>query len=113
MLKRILAPLALTLFVCAPAEVSLESNCTANGAMLQFQADILGKIVQRPVVSETTALGAAYLAGLAVGFWKNQKDVTDNWVLDEAFSSGMKPALRKSLIAGWREAVKRSLNWAS
>ncbi len=91
----------------------VDGGATVNDSMLQFQADLLGKTVQRPVVNETTALGAAYLAGMAVGFWKNRQDVTDNWVLEKAFKPSMRPAKRKQLLAGWRQAVSRSLNWAS
>ncbi len=91
----------------------VDGGATVNDSMLQFQADLLGKTVQRPVVNETTALGAAYLAGMAVGFWKNRQDVTDNWVLEKAFKPSMRPAKRKQLLAGWRRAVSRSLDWAS
>ena len=84
-----------------------------NDGLLQFQSDILGKSVQRPVVNETTALGAAYLAGLAVGFWKNSSDVTDNWELDRAFRPAMKPKARAEKVARWRNAVERSKAWAT
>jgi glycerol kinase len=71
----------------------------------------LGVTVQRPVVQETTALGAAYLAGLAVGFWKDRKDVQRNWALDREFSPAESTAAMKEKYARWKEAVKRSLDW--
>jgi len=91
--------------------LKVDGGATANNALLQFQADILGAKVQRPVVAETTALGAAYLAGLAVGYWKNQDDVTRNWALDREFSPQTDEASRERLYRGWRRAVERSLDW--
>jgi glycerol kinase len=67
--------------------------------------------VRRPVVAETTALGAAYLAGLAVGYWKDTADVTRNWVLDREFRSTLPADRRDVLYAGWQKAVKRALDW--
>jgi len=89
----------------------VDGGATANDSLLQFQADLLARTVSRPVVQETTALGAAYLAGLATGFWKNQGDVTENWALDREFRSRMKPQERTTRIAGWRKAVERSRDW--
>ncbi len=89
----------------------VDGGATANNELLQFQADLLGVRTQRPVVAETTALGAAYLAGLAVGFWKNQGDVTANWVLDREFRPKMTASKRKKLCAGWDKAVARSKAW--
>lgn len=91
--------------------LKVDGGAAVNNGLMQFQADILGTRVQRPVVHETTALGAAYLAGLAVGFWKDKNDVTRNWVLDREFKSNMKPAERKTRCDGWRKAVERSRNW--
>jgi glycerol kinase len=68
--------------------------------------------VRRPVVGETTALGAAYLAGLAVGYWDSLDDVRRNWALDREFAPQMEPEQRGRLYAGWRKAVQRSLEWA-
>ena len=79
---------------------------------MQFQADILDATVRRPVVAETTALGAAYLAGLAVGYWKDQADVARNWALDREFIPAMPYAERESRCRIWDEAVRRSLGWA-
>ena len=79
---------------------------------MQFQADLLGTRIQRPVVPETTALGAAYLAGLAVGFWADQADVTRNWALDREFEPRSAPAERDRRAEGWQRAVERSRGWA-
>lgn len=91
--------------------LKVDGGATANNALMQFQSDLLNVKTQRPVVAETTALGAAYLAGLAVGFWKNQGDVTANWALDREFKPNMKPAERKRECAAWDKAVLRSKDW--
>jgi len=78
---------------------------------MQFQADILNVPVERPVVAETTALGAAYLAGLAVGYWKDTGEVTQNWALDRKFTPNMDEAARSKLYQGWKKAVERALKW--
>ncbi len=93
-------------------ELRVDGGATVNDSLMQFQSDLLGVRVKRPVVSETTALGAAYLAGLGTGFWKSTKDVTDNWALDREFTSSLKPAKRKKLLAGWNRAVERVQGWA-
>jgi glycerol kinase len=80
---------------------------------MQFQADLLGVTVQRPVVQETTALGAAYLAGLAVGYWQDQADVAHHWALDRAFTPSMPAEQRERLYARWKQAVALSLDWES
>lgn len=100
------------------ADIALESlkvdgGATVNNALLQFQADLLGVPVRRPVVSETTALGAAYLAGLAVEYWKNADDVVANWALDREFLPQLPTNERERLYAGWKRAVGRSLAWES
>jgi glycerol kinase len=71
----------------------------------------LGVPVVRPKVTETTALGAAYLAGLAVGYWKDQKQIAAQWQVDRRFTHAMKPAQRKKLEAGWRKALERAKRW--
>lgn len=73
---------------------------------MEFQADILGAKIRRPKCIETTALGAAYLAGLAVGFFKDLNEIRDNWQLASTFESSMAPSDRDNLLAGWRRAVK-------
>jgi glycerol kinase len=90
----------------------VDGGASANDFLMQFQADILGVPVQRPEVIETTALGAAYLAGLAVGYWKDKKDVAQNWAISKTFEPDMTEERRKELLDGWHEAVKRSMNWA-
>ena len=79
---------------------------------MQFQADLLGVPVVRPQVTETTALGAAYLAGLAVGFWQNEAELTALWRAERRFEPAMADSRRAALFADWHRAVKRSLNWA-
>jgi glycerol kinase len=91
--------------------LKVDGGAAANAMLLQFQADLLNVSVRRPVVAETTALGAAYLAGLAVGYWQGLDDVRNNWALDREFSPSMDPAKREKLYAGWKKAVNRSLDW--
>ena len=93
-------------------ELKVDGGAVVNNDLMQFQADILGVAVERPKVSETTALGAAYLAGLAVGYWKDTGDVTNNWALDRRFEPQMDSAKREKLYGGWKKAVQRSLDWA-
>src|SRR5689334_5854764 len=88
--------------------LKVDGGAAANAMLLQFQADLLNVTVRRPVVAETTALGAAYLAGLAVGYWDGFDDVTKNWALDREFRPSMDAAVREKLYAGWTEAVSRS-----
>ena len=89
----------------------VDGGAAANDTLLQFQADILGVPVERPVVTETTALGAACLAGLAVGFWGDAEELAANWALDRRFEPRMEPARRQRLLRGWQRAVQRSLAW--
>jgi glycerol kinase len=90
--------------------LKVDGGAVVNDALMQFQADILGVAVDRPRVAETTALGAAYLAGLAVGFWKDTDDVTDNWALDRRFEPQMTEGRREKLYAGWKKAVGQALD---
>ncbi len=92
-------------------ELRVDGGACANNLLMQFQADLLGVPVVRPRVSETTALGAAYLAGLAVGYWKNTSDISAQWQADRRFAPKMKPSVRTKLCAGWDKALKRSLAW--
>ncbi len=78
---------------------------------MQFQADVLGVPVRRPVVAETTALGVAYLAGLAVGYWDDTSDVARNWALQSEFKPRIPAEKREALHRRWQEAVRRSLDW--
>lgn len=92
--------------------LKVDGGAAANAQLLQFQADMLNAPVRRPVVSETTALGAAYLAGLAVGYWQGLDDVRGNWALDREFWPQMPADQRERLYAGWKKAVTRALDWA-
>ena len=92
-------------------ELKVDGGASINNSLMQFQADLLGTSVRRPVVSETTALGAAYLAGLAVGFWKDTTDVTNNWALDQEFTATMRQEERTARYTRWQQAVRRTLNW--
>jgi glycerol kinase len=93
-------------------DLRVDGGMVTNNWLMQFQSDILGVRVNRPVVAETTALGAAYLAGLAVNFWSGLEDVTNNWAVDRTFSPNMEQAKREKLYAGWKRAVERSRDWA-
>jgi glycerol kinase len=93
-------------------QLKVDGGAAANNELLQFQADLLGVPVRRPVVAETTALGAAYLAGLAVSYWKDTADVTRNWALDREFTPRLDAARRETLFKGWQKAVQRALAWA-
>ena len=88
----------------------VDGGASANNLLMQFQADILGAPVERPQIIETTALGAAYLAGLAVNYW-TQAEVSEQWRLDQAFEPEMEAGRRNELYAGWQKAVKRTMGW--
>jgi len=92
--------------------LKVDGGACANNFLMQFQSDILGKDVLRPQCIETTSLGAAYLAGLATGYWKNQDDVRENWQIDKTFTAAMAEDQRSELLAGWDKAVSRTLGWA-
>ena len=94
------------------AGLRVDGGAAANDLLMQIQADVLGVPVVRPKVLETTALGAAYLAGLAVGYWKNSDEVAANWQVDRTFEPAMPRARVDALIAGWDKAVGRSKGWA-
>ena len=93
-------------------ELRVDGGAAANNLLLQFQADVLGVPVVRPTVLETTALGAAYLAGLAVGFWRDDAEVAANWKIDRRFDPAMSRDQAQSLRAKWNKAVARSKDWA-
>lgn len=90
----------------------VDGGGTVNDFLMQFQADILGVPVDRPAVVETTALGAACLAGLAVGFWRDRGEIARNWKLDRGFQPAMVAGERDRLYRGWRRAVERAARWA-
>ncbi|WP_461204311.1 glycerol kinase GlpK [Clostridium sp. DL1XJH146] len=91
--------------------LKVDGGATANNFLMQFQSNILEKAVQRPEVIETTALGAAYLAGLAVGYWESKEDVVNNWAIDRTFTSEIEVEKRDELVKEWHKAVNRSLGW--
>lgn len=93
-------------------ELRVDGGATVNNQLMQFQSDILQTDVVRPKITETTALGAAYLAGLAVGYWKGADEVSRQWKVDRTFSPGMKAGDTHELIGGWRRAVKAAKAWA-
>ena len=93
-------------------ELRVDGGATVNNQLMQFQSDILNTNVVRPKITETTALGAAYLAGLAVGYWKNVEEIQQQWQVDKSFSPSMPDEKRNELISGWQRAVKASITWA-
>jgi glycerol kinase len=92
-------------------ELRVDGGMVVNELLMQFQADILDVPVVRPKITETTALGAAYAAGLAVGYWKNREDLVNNWEIDKRWKPQMKAEMRSALFASWEKAVGRSLDW--
>ena len=90
-------------------ELRVDGGATANNLLMQFQSDILNTKVVRPTITETTALGAAYLAGLAVGYWKSIDELQQQWKIEKTFSPGISEEKRNELIEGWQQAVKASL----
>ncbi len=92
--------------------LKVDGGITANGLCMQLQADILGVPVSRPQVAETTALGAAYAAGGAVGFWSGEEDLRRNWHEGQRWRPRWDGELRRAAYAGWKKAVGRSLDWA-
>jgi glycerol kinase len=92
-------------------ELRVDGGACVNNLLMQFQADLLGVPVVRPKIQETTALGAAYLAGLAVGFWRNEAEIAKQWKVDHTFEPAMKPDKRDKLRASWNKALERSKKW--
>ncbi len=90
----------------------VDGGATRSDFLMQFQADVLGIPIQKPVVTEMTALGAAYLAGLGVGFWSDQEEIAKQWKVARVFEPNMSADKRETLYAGWKCAVERSLDWA-
>ena len=93
-------------------ELNVDGGASRDQFLMQFQADILNKTVRRPMIRETTALGAAYLAGLATGVWSGLDEIRAQWTLDKLYAPDMAAARRERLLAGWHKAVGRSLAWA-
>ncbi len=92
--------------------LKVDGGASANNFLMQFQSDILGCEVKRPRCIETTSLGAAYLAGLATGYWKNKEDVLENWQVDRTFEPNMDAARKEELLSGWKKAVSCVRGWA-
>ena len=92
-------------------ELKVDGGMTENDLLMQFQADQLDTTVVRPVVAETTALGAAYAAGIAVGFWDGEQDVIDNWAEDKRWEPAMDEETRERYLRLWKKAVERTLDW--
>ena len=91
--------------------LKVDGGACRDGLLMQFQADILDAVIERPVIRETTALGAAFLAGLAVGFWKDRGELAEKWKCEKAFSPAMETRRREQLLSGWHKAVGRSRDW--
>jgi glycerol kinase len=91
--------------------LKVDGGATVNDTLMQLQADILGVPVVRPVVAETTALGAAYAAGLAVGFWRDAEEMRSNWQADKRWEPRWSADQREAGHAGWQKAIERTLNW--
>lgn len=88
-------------------KIRLICGASANNFLMQFQADLVDRPLSRPKIRETTALGAAYLAGLATGVWKNLEDIRGSWTLDRLYEPAMEGERRENLLSGWHEAVGR------
>jgi glycerol kinase len=96
----------------ALAELRVDGGASKNDLLMQIQADLLGVPVVRPRITETTALGAAYLAGLATGLWQNTTQIADQWTVDRRFTPTMSAQDRQAKLARWHQAVERSKGWA-
>ena len=94
------------------AALKVDGGASANDFLMQTQADIIDAPVNRPQCVETTAMGAAYLAGLAVGYWANKEDVIKNWAIDKTFKPSITEEDRMARIKGWNKAVKYAYGWA-
>ncbi len=95
----------------ATKELRCDGGMVANDLLMQFQADILDVPVVRPKITETTALGAAYAAGLATDYWKSTAELAENWAVDHRWHPKMAPRMREALVASWTKALKRSFDW--
>jgi glycerol kinase len=91
--------------------LKVDGGMVFNELLMQFQSDLINVPVVRPKITETTALGAAYASGLAVGFWQNTDQLKQNWTIDKKWIPAMDDKIREGLISGWKKAVERSLNW--
>ena len=98
---------------CAVTEMRADGGAACNDMLMQFQADLLGIPVVRPRVTETTALGAAYLAGLAVGYWESGADIARQWQAERRYEPAMGEERRAELLARWARAVRHARDWAA
>jgi glycerol kinase len=92
-------------------ELRVDGGAAVNNLLMQIQSDAIGRNVVRPKITETTALGAAYFAGLAVGFWKSIEEIKDQWQVDQKFIPKAKESEIKNTITNWKRAVERCKNW--
>ena len=92
-------------------ELRVDGGATVNNLLMQFQSDLLNTAVVRPRITETTALGAAYLAGLATGYWSSIDEIQQQWQIERKFVSGMEEEKRQSLSSGWAKAVKAAMSY--
>jgi glycerol kinase len=93
------------------SELRVDGGASLNALLMQFQSDILNVPVVRPTIPETTALGAAYLAGLATGYWESREEIAEQWQVDARFEPDMKEDTKAELVKGWEKAVGRSKGW--
>ena len=91
--------------------LKVDGGASSNNFLMQFQSDILNLNIDKPKITETTALGAAYLAGLAVGFYKNKNEIKSKWKVQKEFTPNMDENKRNKLYKGWKKAVSRSIQW--
>ena len=94
------------------ATLKVDGGASANNFLMQTQANVSDAPVNRPKCVETTAMGAAYLAGLAVGYWKDKEEVVKNWAIDRTFTPNIESEKRDKMLRGWKRAVERSYGWA-
>ena len=93
-------------------ELRVDGGASRSDFLMQFQSDIMGRSLRRPMIRETTALGAAYLAGLATGAWDSLQQIKELWAIDKVYTPSMDPERRESLLKGWKKAVTRARDWA-
>ena len=96
---------------CKLTSIKVDGGASRNNLLMQFQADITGSEVVRPIITETTALGAAYLAGLAVGFWSSKEEIAEKWAVSEKYSPKLNEDSKEKLYKGWKKAVERAKEW--
>lgn len=96
---------------CKLMSLKVDGGASRNNLLMQFQADITGLEVVRPIITETTALGAAYLAGLAVGFWKSEEEIAQKWSISQAYTPNLDEDKKEKLYKGWKNAVERTKGW--